>query len=130
MNDIIFDYLMHATIMKDLNHRPCIRIDVAIQVRGAKGGVVRTFKWSLDNIAYFLMYFSQQNCNEQRGSILCCYCNGNELIYDQMKCLYNNCFVKIVTTKFQQPKLGGIDKFRKQCKWEVFFLCRYSLHRD
>ena len=44
MNDIIFDYLMHATIMKDLNHRQCIRIDVAIQVRGAKGGVVRTFK--------------------------------------------------------------------------------------
>ena len=113
MNDIIFDYLMHATIMKDLNHRPCIRIDVAIQVRGAKGGVVRTFKWSLDNIAYFLMYFSQQNCNEQRGSILCCYCNGNELIYDQMKCLYNKyrCGLQILVwlrRSFLGMCLGGI----------------------
>ena len=29
------------------------------------------------------------NSNEQRGSIMCGYCNGNELIFDHMKCLYN-----------------------------------------
>ena len=26
----------------------------------------------------------------KRESIICRYFNGNELIYDQMKCLYNN----------------------------------------
>ena len=31
-----------------------------------------------------------RNSNKQRGSIMCRYFNSNELIHDQMKCLYNN----------------------------------------
>ena len=30
------------------------------------------------------------NSNKQRGNLMCRFCNSNELIYDQMKRLYNS----------------------------------------
>ena len=47
---------------------------------------------------------------------MCRYCNGNELIYDQMKCLYNIWDGELIMTLCEVALSDGSDLVAKESK--------------